>query len=138
MAQRRRLDIKAILIGFLLDTLCTIAVSVVLISAMSAAGIPEAEIVARIRTPSGILLSLIYGLGCTAFGGYVAGRIAKHDEIRHGAVVAGISLLLGIVLREKSTSLWYDIAGYLLIIPAGMFGGLRAAKHRRKHPVVRD
>jgi hypothetical protein len=95
-------------------------------------GISEKGIIERMNSVSGLLLSLIIGLGCTFLGGYVAGRIAKKAEVLQGALVAGAGLVLGLVLHESGTSLWYEVLGYVLIIPAGMAGGYAALHHRRK------
>jgi hypothetical protein len=119
----RRLKLKAILLGFLVDTIGTLAAATVLISAMAAAGIPENEISLRMHGFSGLMLMLIVGLGFTFFGAYVAGRTARQAEILHGAVVAGIGLVLGIILQESSQPLWYQIVSFAAAVPAGMAGG---------------
>jgi hypothetical protein len=128
----KEIDLKAVVMGFLTDTVATIAVSFILVSAMSAFGISESEITDRMKTLSGLLLSLIFGLGCTVFGAYVAGRIAKRTEITHGAIVAGISLILALIIRDAGDPLWFEVTGYLCILPAGMLGGYFAAERRKR------
>jgi hypothetical protein len=129
---KSNIDIKAVILGFLTDTVATIAISTLLITAMAAAGIPENSIPERMRTVSGLLLSLIFGLGCTVLGGYVAGRVAKRTEVVQGAVVGGVSLILGLLLRESGQPLWYEIVGFVAIIPAGIAGGrIAAERHKR-------
>lgn len=132
MPQTPNIDIKAVALGFLTDTVATMAISVGLVSAMAAAGIPESSIMDRMKSLSGMLLSLIFGLGCSVLGGYVAGRAAKRAEVMHGAAVAAASLILGLLLRESGSPLWYELAGYAAVIPAGMTGGyLAAQRHAR-------
>lgn len=72
---------------------------------------------------------IILGAFCTAMGGYVAARLAKFEEVKHGALVGAVSLLLGAL----QTSLWggeqmyvpveYQLLAYVLAIPAGALGG---------------
>jgi hypothetical protein len=130
--RRLSLDILAILAGFVADTASTMAVSTAIVSAMASAGISDSEILGRMHGISGLLLSLIYGLGCTVLGGFVAGHIAKRQETAHGAIVGGASLLLGLFLREGGLPLWFEIASYLLIVPAGAYGGSIAERRRHK------
>ena len=132
MPQIREIDIKAVALGFLTDTVGTIAISVALVSAMAAAGISESDIMDRMNSLSGLLLGLIFGLGCTVLGGYVAGRIAKRVEVMHGAIVAGVSLILAVILRESGQPLWFELLGYAAIIPSGMAGGYLAAQHHER------
>ena len=126
------IDIKAVILGFLTDTVGTIAISALLATALVSAGIPESSIGERLKSVSGLLLSLIFGLGCTCIGGYVAARVAKRSEVLHGAMVGGISLILGLLLRESGQPLWYEIIGFAAIIPAGMAGGRFAAERHKQ------
>jgi hypothetical protein len=123
MLQIRRLKFKAILFGFLIDTIGTLAIAFAIIFAMGAAGIPVDEINARMHGISGLMLMLIVGLTCTFIGGYVAGRTAGQAEILHGAVVAGIGLVLGLFLREPDLPLWYEAVSFAAMAPIGMAGG---------------
>lgn len=123
MLQIRRLRFKAILLGVLTDTVGTLTVATALFFAMAAAGIPEAEITVRMRGFSGLMLMLILGLSFTLIGGYVAGRTAGRIEIQHGAIVAGIGLVLGLFFREPGLPLWYETVSFAAMIPIGMAGG---------------
>lgn len=130
------MDAKAVALGFLTDTTASIALSVLLVSAMSGAGIRQADILARMQSASGLLLNTIMGLGCTVLGGYVAGRVAKRKEIGHGAVVAVLSLLLGLILelfpQSNDPLRWYELLGYFFIIPSGAAGGYLALERNRR------
>ena len=123
MLQIRRLRFKAILWGVLVDTIGTLIVAMALVLALAASGIPEAEITARMHGFSGLMLMLILGLGFTLIGGYVAGRTAGRFEILHGAIVAGIGLILGLFFREPGLPLWYEMVSFAAMIPLGMAGG---------------
>ncbi len=123
MLQIRSLRFKAILWGVLVDIVGTLTVATALFLALAASGLPEAEITARMRGFSGLMLMLILGLGFTLIGGYVAGRTAGRFEILHGAIVAGIGLVLGLFFREPGLPLWYEIISFAAVIPLGMAGG---------------
>ncbi len=128
----RGLKFKAVLYGFLVDTIGTMAIALVLFSAMSAAGLSEAEIAARMHGFSGLLLMLIFGLGFTLIGGYVAGRTAGQAEILHGTTVAGIGLVLGLFLWDPSFPRWYEVVSFAWMIPAGAAGGYLAQEGNTK------
>jgi hypothetical protein len=132
MLQIPRLKFKAILLGVLTDTIGTLAVATVLLFAMAAAGIPENEIVTRMHGLSGLVLMLIFGLGFTLIGAYVAGRSAGQSEILHGAIVAGTGLVLGLVFRESDLPLWYEIVSFAAMVPIGMAGGYIARERKEK------
>lgn len=123
MLQIRRLSFKSIVWGVLVDTIGTLTVATTLFFAMGAAGITEAEVIVRMRGISGLMLMLIFGLSFTLVGGYVAGRTAGRMEILHGAIVAGIGVVLGLFFREPNLPLWYEAVSFAAMIPLGMTGG---------------
>lgn len=132
MVQIRRLKFKAILFGCLIDTIGTLTAAFAIIFAMGEAGISVDEISVRMHGFSGRMLMLIVGLSCTFIGGYVAGRIAGQAEILHGAVVAGIGLVLGLFLREPNLPLWYEAVSFAAMAPIGMAGGYFAREGNAK------
>ena len=132
MLQIRRLRFKAILWGVLVDTIGTLTVAMALFLALASSGLPQAEITSRMRGFSGLMLMLILGLGFTLIGGYVAGRTAGRFEILHGAVVAGIGLVLGLFFREPGLPLWYEVVSFAAMIPLGMAGGYIAREGNAK------
>lgn len=86
-----------------------------------------------------LALGLIGTVG-TVVGGYMAGRLAVHQETRHGVAVAVVSLVLGLGFELAAQGairlhLW-EIPFLILMIPAGAFGGYLAqwlqasVKHR--------
>jgi hypothetical protein len=128
----RELKFKAIVLGVLVDTIGTLVIATILIFAMAASGLPADEITARMHGFSGILLMLIFGLGFTLAGGYVAGRTAGQSEILHGAIVAGTGMVLGLFFRETGLPLWYEIVSFAAMVPAGMAGGYIAREGNAK------
>ncbi len=128
----RGLKFKAVLLGFLVDTVGTLGVAFVLLFAMAARGLSEDEVAARMHGPSGLLLMLILGLGFTVGGGYIAGRTARQEEILHGVSVAGLGIVLGLFLRDPGVPLWYEAVSLAAMIPAGMAGGYLAGERNGK------
>lgn len=121
---------KAIIVGAVADNAGTLFVMTLLAAALASTGLHEDEVMVRMRSTSGLLLGLIIGLGCTGLGGYVAGRMAKRDEVLHGALVAVIGLIIALIFREGGDPAWFDLAGFVGMLPAGMAGG-RLARQRR-------
>ena len=123
--------LKAVIIGALADNGATLFIMLLLMTALSSTGVSEDEVVSRMKSQSGLLLSLIIGLGCTVLGGYVSGRVAMRSEVLHGALVAGIGMVLALLWRESGLPNWYDIVGFAGMLPAGMAGGRLAAQRRQ-------
>jgi hypothetical protein len=122
---------KAVIVGAVADNAGTLFVMTLLAAALASAGLSEDEVMSRMRSMSGLLLGLIIGLGCTVLGGYVAGRIARQDECTHGALVAVIGMVIALIFRNGGDPAWFDIAGFVGMLPAGILGG-RLAWQRRK------
>jgi len=89
-----------------------------------------------LSSPEGLLALGIIGAVGTALGGYVAGRLAQAHEVKHGALVGLVSLILG-VLQTSVTGqpiplpYWYELLAYIIAVPAGALGGYFA---RREMP----
>src|SRR5512139_3217362 len=88
------IKLKAVLAGAVLDNATTLFLMTLLAAALVSTGLSEDEVMSRMKSTSGLLLGLIIGLGCTALGGYVAGRMAKQAERMHGLVVAVIGMAI--------------------------------------------
>ena len=84
-----------------------------------------------------MLASLIVGLLCTVFAGYVGARRAECFFVRHGAWIAigsAFSALFFYAIAAEPgprPPLWFDLVGFTLMIPAGALGGLFADYHAR-------
>jgi hypothetical protein len=134
----------AILIGVIVDTLATFVASALLI-ALFAAGLaeehggelPEGALEPLLASPEFLLASLVVGLLCTVFAGYVGARRAASFCVRHGAWIAVGSAFYALFLYAVAGQegphppLWFDLVGFTLMIPAGALGGLLADHHLR-------
>jgi putative membrane protein (TIGR04086 family) len=80
-----------------------------------------------LAAPEGLLTMFLIGILGTVLGGYVAGRLAKNEEIKHGALVGAVGIILGLVQSSMTATSavppWYEFLGYVLMIPAGALGG---------------
>ena len=128
---------RAILLGAIVDHFATIVSGLLLVAFFQAGGDPQdsrdpAEgLEALAGSAEFLLASLVVGVLCTVLGGYMGARRAGCLFVRHGAWVAVVSALVGLLLyaaagQEHTNPLWFDLLGFSLLIPAGATGGLLA------------
>ena len=103
-------------------------------------GAPSEETVEKafqqmISSPEGLITLFLIGVLGTVLGGYVAGRLARSEEVKHGALVGAVSLAVGLIQSSSGARSpvpeWYELLGYALTIPAGALGG-SLAEGRKK------
>lgn len=126
-----KISFKAVIVGAVVDNSVTFFIMNLLAAALLSTGITEDEFMARMKSTNGMLLGLILGPGCTVLGAYVAGRIAKRAERLHGALVAAAGMLVALIFRDSGIPVWFDIAGFALMLPAGLGGGYLAEARRK-------
>jgi hypothetical protein len=136
------LDPRAIALGVVVDTVLTIlAVFPLVVLFGSEALASEDEAVAKaafealVASTDFLVASLAVGLVCTAIGAFVGARRAGCEFLRHGGWIAVGSALLSLLVEISSADggsatspLWVDLAGPLLMLPAGLVGGALAAR----------
>ncbi|HWR72983.1 MAG TPA: hypothetical protein VN604_07420 [Nitrospirota bacterium] len=120
---------KAVIAGVIVDNAGTLLLMTTLAALLVSTGLSEDEVMGRMKSTNGLLLGLIIGLSFTVLGGYLAGRMAKQIEILHGALVAVTGMTIALIFRGGDP-LWFDIAGFAGMLPAGMTGGYLALRHR--------
>jgi hypothetical protein len=121
---------KAVIIGAVADNAGTLFLMNLLAAALVSTGLSEDEVMARMKSTSGLLLGLIIGLGCTGLGAYIAGKVAKQAELLHGGLVAAVGMCVALVFREGGIPAWFDILGFAAMLPAGIAGGYVARQRR--------
>jgi hypothetical protein len=124
------IKLKAVIVGTIVDNAGTLLLMTTLAALLVSTGLTEDEVMGRLKSTNGLLLGLIVGLGCTVLGGYFAGRMARRAEVLHGALVAVIGMVIALIFRESGDPVWFDIAGFAGMLPAGMAGGYLALRHR--------
>lgn len=135
------LSLRAVAAGVAVDWIGTFVASLAILLVATAIGASrygdEAGVeryLEQLRSaPDFVILSSFVGLAFVSLGGYVAGRVARCDEVRHAAVMGSISLALGIAMDLTSTSevsgwypTWLRVMGHVLVLPAALFGGFLA------------
>ncbi len=128
-----RVNFKAFLFGIAADIGGTFAASLIIFPLfagdsfrpdMSAEEI-EAAMQAVTESSRFLLASLVVGLAFTALGGYVAARVAKQDLYLNAGLVGVAGLLIGLLFGGGGP-IWFNVAGYVLVIPAALYGGYLA------------
>lgn len=126
--------IRAVAFGAAVDVGCTfvfaVALGIVLGFVLLSGGTDPEDLARELeelaKNDVVMLGSSIVGLCFTILGGYVAGRIAGHSQIRHGLLTGVVSMALGSLLGTpwgEGVPLWYTVSALLLPIPAAGFGG---------------
>jgi hypothetical protein len=138
----KRISLKGVTIGSIVDIVSTEVILLpVMIYFVVSSGLPpdrlagSASEIPRASTPF-LVCSTILGSLCSVLGGYIAARIAKHDEVLNGAlssilcVGSGVYALLS---GGASGHIWLHLV-YLPLSPAlGALGGfLRARQIARR------
>jgi hypothetical protein len=69
-------------------------------------------------------LQLLIGLGCSVLGGYVAARIAKHDELLNGALSSFLCIAIGVYSLGRGKIPGSLSVAILLLIASPLFAFL--------------
>ena len=118
--------ILAILLMLALDTISGITLVGVMGSHAFQEGLTEQQVneaLAAVTLNRNFLLwSLILGTLSTIVAGYVAARIAKREPYLNAGVVGVLGIVMGLLL-SKDFPLWFNVLGFLLVLPAALLGG---------------
>ena len=122
--------------GILVDSLGSIAVAIVYFGAVLGAQIARGGEVTEQMLEPHVSITAILGLLLTVAGGFVAGRLAKADEVRHGIAVGVGSVLIWLLLdwaapAEGAESI-VETLSFFAVIPAAALGGFGAARMNRR------
>jgi predicted cobalt transporter CbtA len=113
-----------------------IVVSFVLGVVLAIGGMPPEEMDGYMSGSAGYqVFSLLFGLAFTVLGGYVAARVANYRELWHGMLLGIASLAFGeifIAMFDPGVQVWQRIAGFLLAVPAGIYGASLRRRVRRR------
>ena len=138
--------IRPIIIGAVVDYVATYAlitlylIVVYMKEPLEKGGVPAEALQEALKemlsSQEGLLDLLIIGALCTVLGCYIAGRLAKAEEIKYGALVGAASLIIGFLQsgmagEPSPVPYWHELLGYLLAIPAGALGGSLAQRRAR-------
>lgn len=129
MDNKKKLNIKAVVIGWLVDTagsfIVGIFIGVVAGIILASKGLTPEQIVEELSNSIVFQnISLFTGFSFTFIGGYIAAYIAKADELKHALIVGILSLitsLLFIPTISAEEPIWLLIS--LFVIPFALLGG---------------
>jgi hypothetical protein len=135
-----------IIVGGVTDILATNVFTLPLMIYIGAtgdfAGVPTEQMGARaisiMQGSSSLQIAgWMLGLSATILGGYVAARIARADEVRHGAFSAWLCMSLGVYAlfshATPAAPMWQHLLALVLAPTFGALGGLL-----RKRQIDRD
>jgi len=121
-----------VLIGALVDLLGTVVVMLLYLSIVLGAQFSSGVVTEDALTPLQRAVGDGLGLLLSVVGGFVAGRLAKIDEVHHGAAAGFgslvMSLLIGWGAPVEGAVSWRDVLLPLAVVPAAALGGYIAAR----------
>lgn len=101
LREMKRISFKGVVIGNIVDILSTnlaIFPATIIIFIFSGSAAELAVSSPRALMESGLFKALMmtFGVLCSVLGGYVSGRVAKHDEILNGALSSILCIGFGV------------------------------------------
>ncbi len=119
-----KVSVKAVLIGGIVDVASSgvlgIPLGVYVIASKGISRLPkeqmQAAVISTIHGSATLFaVQLLIGLGCSVLGGYIAARIAKHDELLNGIVASWLCVAIGVYSLAAGKSSEPVVIGLLLI-----------------------
>jgi len=124
---------RAVLLGILVDiagsfTLGLLILMILLGIYYASKGIPVDEMETYMKTDiASLFLTIAIGFYFTFLGGFVAGRVAKSDEVLNASIV-GIAGVLLLLFFWNESSPGVNLIGLTFTIPVAMLGGKLSIK----------
>ena len=138
--------VKAVVLGAIVDLGGSILASIVFFALygvyLGATGTQGEEFQSTMssmngNSPMGIMMNIV-GCLCSVLGGYVCARIARHSEYRLGAILAAISVGLGLLVAGSDEANALIGIYSLLTFAAVMIGAHLGATRNRREQVRRN
>jgi hypothetical protein len=133
----QRLNWRAILLGFVVDFSGSVAFGVicgVVAGVMQAGrgGDPAEATQMLLNSPRYLTAGLIVGSLFVVVGGFVTGRIARHDRILNGLALGIVDLILGLTYLGQLPA-WYHTIAMVVTIPCALLGAWLAMVNFPNH-----
>lgn len=134
------LNVRAVVVGSLVDTIGTLIVGLLLEGAVAVStGVTSGEELTAVFDASVSLqiVQLALGLAMTAIGAFVAAWLARGTERLHAFAVGVVSTLIGFVFvfsAPEASPFWAQAAGLILTIPAAYLGGEARLRTAARQP----
>jgi hypothetical protein len=135
-----KLNIKAILIGWITDLagsfVTSILIGIVISVSLISGGTRPEQIAERMTNSPLMSIGLLLGLMMSTVGGWVAANVARRDEVAHGVATGLLSIVMYWLLTRSlsggTSPAWYDLAATLLTIPCAALGGYLSSRKRSR------
>jgi hypothetical protein len=139
----KKVSLKGVIIGSVIDIIATnlAAIPVIVYASIShnLASPSKDQVSSELmlvvqNAPVLFSIQLLLGSLCLVLGGYIAARIAKHNEVLNGALASFLCVGIGLYAVLSSTSsilLWQHLFGVVASPALAAFGGylrLRAVR----------
>jgi hypothetical protein len=130
-----RVSFKGFIIGGIVDMAATFVAAFpvgIYAFAVSGAGkLPQAQQAQALadamrNTPSLYIAGLLVGALCSVLGGYVAARVARHDELLNGALSSFLCVATGLYALARGTEGTAPWVHVLLLVISPLLGALGA------------
>jgi hypothetical protein len=93
------------------------------------------QLVAVMHDSTGIQIATwVFGLCASAFGGYIAARIAQRDEVKYGALSSWLCIgfgIYGLVKPQLPLPWWQHLLAFVLSPLCGALGGYLRLRQAR-------
>jgi hypothetical protein len=134
-----KINSKAVLLGIAVDIVGSLTLGLLIMMILlgiyyASQGIPADEMETYMKNdiPS-LFITIAIGLYFTFLGGFVAGRVAKSDEVLNASIV-GIAGVLLLLFFWNESPLGVNLIGVTFTIPVAMFGGKSSIKKSAQPP----
>jgi len=130
----KKVSIKGVLIGCIAATAASSIFSLVVFTAVFCHAGKNTNAVFH-KHPALFALIVLFSLVCSLFGGYLAARVARHDEMLNGGLISFLAVLVSLfeVLAGKPAVAW-NLLILVAIPPCGAFGGYLQLRQKRHRP----
>ena len=115
--------VAAVIVGYLAMAICVAAVTGVTGWLFPAWSSPQNSVY--------VIFNLAYSFVFALAGGYVAGVVARRQQVRHTVALAILVLILAVIsvwLQSGREPLWYQIGLIVLMPPGIVWGGYLQAR----------
>jgi len=137
-----RISIKGVLLGGITDVVATnifaIPLIIYVMTRFDWSHTPKDQLGAAIIAAlhgSALLYTVqfLIGAGCSILGGYVAARLAKHDELLNGSLSSYLCIGIGLysVVAGKESRLLLELIGLVASPALGLLGGYLRLRQKR-------
>lgn len=131
MNDEKKLNIKAVITGWLADTFGSftagILIGIVAVAIMASKGMTQNQMVEELSNSKAFYnISLFVSFSFTFIGGYVSAFIARADELKHAFITGALSLITSLLITSVLTSQQQETSSYLIltfVIPFAVLGG---------------